>query len=936
MTERPLKARARNPRPTALAFEQVHNPKMDITRVSWTLQARSLLDKLRLSLRDRDRNASLPIRDLRLRLQVRDAGAIRVDSSLGQYGADRDLLATTTPDHDAAKSANAAVASWVQEAVLALKHIDTDSASILRRLALDGAAIDAQREFVEVFQWDSNRRVGTALSTTRTQYADLADFVACHLAGKTVYPHAPPLRRVVSSDLKYRKARLMTDPFVVVARDKEFQFSLGITVSVETYPGRPLPVVVVSHHKHVWARKPEKGPKSTTGYAFPRNENRAFTFAVERDLALGEEYTTIARQYNLSLLAPDARTLAEKGQSSQFDECPIYIAHLHGQGESSAAQRGIPDMDRCLSFEQMATILEPTGLRPWNVLREIPTHYGPQKDADGDWKHAFAEANEEGADDADASDSNDTVADKEAELQAWLEKMRQGIDDHYGGTYHFVIGYENGNLRDAELAKANLERLLGARSLIHLEAIPEDVHGPKSFLPGADMRVVERAQVRANAWRPFVETMREYLEKNPETPVHGLLIIAPQKYGDDHPKGKGYDDSMNKRVARIILNRELGLTVQYLLPARSKSDEEKTITADYLRAFRMRLVNAWRDMAWKSIGKMRRLDQKVQRSLQEDSNGESPPVLLGLGIIRTNRRLFQRNETCFIPYAIELDTSTGACQAALLLQRGDDAPRATPMMELRQLIKELTQNGPSRVARNAPANTRQNEQARHTQVFLHQVIAERAKLHRELIVFADMQTLSGLWPWLADSKLDPTNVVLANAAHAEQDFRNATIVRLRDDHAPKVLVDAPLVQVKLDGGVRPAANWSDANLYAIEDADGKMPTYISFGTRIFKARRGASCYRQIETTKGKILDPHTDQPWATPNGLEVTVIRTPPHRSPEGVAKLVEALRSEYEHYGSWTKYPAPLFFASFLKEYVPDYELDDEEDIDEEPDDDE
>ena len=40
----------------------------------------------------------------------------------------------------------------------------------------------------------------------------------------------------------------------------------------------------------------------------------------------------------------------------------------------------------------------------------------------------------------------------------------------------------------------------------------------------------------------------------------------------------------------------------------------------------------------------------------------------------------------------------------------------------------------------------------------------------------------------------------------------------------------------------------------------------------------------------------------------------------------MEALRSEYAHYGSWTSLPAPLHFASVLKEYVPDYEWSEEE----------
>jgi len=902
---------------------------MQITRVSWTPDAHAHLHKLRISLNTpRERTASLPVRDLRLRLQVRDAGVLRVDYDLGQYK-NCSLLVSTNSPIDAAKHANDAVAKWVQEAVYEIKQIDKDSAAWLRRLALAGAAVEAREEFVEVFHWDQHRQSGTATSQSNTQFADLADYVASELTGKVVFPDAPPMRRVVSANLTKNEARLMTDPLCRIFKDKEVQFSLGITVHVDTFPGRSLPVIIISHHKHVYARKPKSSLKSLTGYAFPKDESRAFTFHVNPNLSLGDDYHFIAQQYSLSTSTADAEALAANGRTSDFDKCPIYIGHIHGQGASDAAPRGVPEMDRSLSFERIAAILAPLGFRPWTVLREIPTHYKSQKDADANWKHAFS--------DADAEEDEDTstpeeIAAAEADLKDWVDKMRHSIDEHYDGTYHLVIGYADGCQRDVKLAQSSLEQLLGQGTRIHLEALPPDVHGLRRNLPKHDGRPAERAQARANAWLPFVQTIRNYMAQHKETPVHGLLIVARQWYSDE--KGKATEDKINKRVARITLNSELGLTVQYLLPAKCKSDADRTILPQHRRNFRMRLVNAWRDMAWKSIGKMRSLELKVQRSLEQDLNAQTMPVLLGLGVIRTNQRRSQGNETCLIPYAIELDPSTGACQAALLLKRGDSEPHATPMLELRQLIKELTQNGPSHVARNVPRNAKWAEEARQTQLFLYKIIAERAKLHRDLIILADMQTLSGLWPWLADSKLDPTNLELAGEAHVEQDFRDATIVRLRDGHAPKVLIDAPRVNVKIDGRVRPAANWSDAILYAIDDVGNKMPTYLSFGTRIFKAPRGVSCYRAMETD-GKLRAPYLEA-WSTPSALEITVIRAPRGRAPEGLAKLVEALRSEYEHYGNWTKYPAPLFFASFLKEYVPDYELDDEEDVEEEVDGDE
>jgi hypothetical protein len=59
--------------------------------------------------------------------------------------------------------------------------------------------------------------------------------------------------------------------------------------------------------------------------------------------------------------------------------------------------------------------------------------------------------------------------------------------------------------------------------------------------------------------------------------------------------------------------------------------------------------------------------------------------------------------------------------------------------------------------------------------------------------------------------------------------------------------------------------------------------------------------------------------------VEITVLQDPqqvPRFTPDELATLVETLRGAYNHFGGWTTMPGPLHFASFLKEYVPDYEL--------------
>ena len=250
------------------------------------------------------------------------------------------------------------------------------------------------------------------------------------------------------------------------------------------------------------------------------------------------------------------------------------------------------------------------------------------------------------------------------------------------------------------------------------------------------------------------------------------------------------------------------------------------------------------------------------------------------------------------------------------------------MQDLTQTIQLLTINGPSYLIHKGTDTSIREERKRLTQQFLYEALVERTRLHPEVLVLADSVTLKGVWPWLADERLDPRNIVFNQENHAEQDFPNATFVRIRQDHAPKGIMDTPQTRVKIAGQVRPSARRSDADLFRLTNTSPTLPSYYSFGSRIFKPLGGTSVYRPIlnvneKTGEEKLQAPWTDT-WLTPNAVEITVAQHPQRQRfhPDDVARLVEALRSEYGHYGSWTNAPGPLHFASFLKEYVPDYEL--------------
>lgn len=925
------RSRVKNPVIMAFAFsaDQPDAGQYAVTVCVWTPEALNITQALKARL---GRNSNLPTRDLRFRTQVRDQGVIRTEDDLGLGYYPQPLLYTRSEPDLAAAEANAAVAVWAGKILKAQNGIDAALARELEDLALEGRAVRARSQLMNVFSWDVNRLTGSARKPKNSNlYADLADFAGSLLEGQEVYPDAGPMRRVVTNNLRDGETLLMTEPLTRVINNTEIRFSLGLEISVETYPARALPVLQVHHKKFVWAREPREGTRNLSGYLLPRNDTRTLKFQLNPNLSFEEGYQVLMDNYGLP--ASTAEHLAHHGLNLPGGH-QVVINHQNGRAEGNAALRGIPVIDQKCSFERLEELLAPHGLTRWTALKEVPSHYGEKNDADMAWKILFTEGEEDvevrpgsgKTKDAATLDRDQRKALKA--LDAWVTRVREDINAHYGTAHHIILGYGAGLREDAETARDILQQALQDKAIIKLLAIPPDAHGNRYDLPesGREVKAVDRAAAREKAWAPFIQEVRDYAATTPELPVTGVIVMADLWYQSPRDGKIRKDDPINKRAARLTLNRQLGLMVQYLLPrVRMRTG---AVNDKLTQNFQIRTINAWRDLAWKTIGKMNALDEKIRLSFETPPEDPTALTLLGVGIIRLNRKKSTKNAMSFIPYAIELDPVSGTCMGTLLLSRGAEEPKATPMLPLPDLVRMLNANGPSYLVRRRTSKETNAERRVLTQQFLHRVIAERAAHHPGLIVLADGGTLSGMWPWLADEAIDPHNVALHDEPNAHMDFPDAAVLRIRPDHAPRVLKESD-VDVIIDGEVRPASTWSSADLYHLTDTTDSMHTFLSFGSRIFKGRRTRSAYRTMTDGKGETIHPKNDA-WITPKAIEVTVVRPGPHR-PEELAKFTEALRSDMAHFGSWITNPGPLHFASLLKEYTPDYELAEVEDEDEE-----
>ena len=621
------KTRVRNPTPMAFVFwtEDLAEDAgvLNSTTCVWSPEARARIESLRQEKKAAgSSNANLPIRDLRFRLITSDRKIIRTSDDLGCGFKAQALLFTRSRGAPAMTAANAAVAIWAGKVLAASKDFKPETVRALEDLALAGRAVRAAERETEVFGWDVNRQTGSARTPQGTGlYTALVDYLGLQLEGQEIYPYAGPMRRVLDETLNQNTVSLMTEPITLPVKGKmeEVRFSLGITLSTETYPGRSLPMVQVSHTKHVFAREPRTGSTRTGGHLFPAGETRALRFSVDRQLTLDDGYMTLAAEYDLPTTTTTqaiARNGTRRGREWQGHQ--LVLNHHHGHAETDSAMRGVPVLDQLRSFERLAALLAPLGLTPWKGIEEIPTAYGEQGDADARWQNLFQDDQEEVPARASKKPKTEKQLQKEkdeeeADIREWSERMFSDIDTHYNGAHHIVLAHAEGYSEDARIARTNLLTLLGERAIVTLKALPEGVHGPKDHLAGHDLKKpAERADVRAQAWLPFVRTMRTYMDEQTDRPVNGIIVMAPIWYADPVTGQPRRDDKINKRLGRITLNRELGLLVQYLLPqARLRSGNLKPREE---KAFRFRTVNAWRDLAWKNLGKINRMPQKIENS----------------------------------------------------------------------------------------------------------------------------------------------------------------------------------------------------------------------------------------------------------------------------------------------------------------------------------
>jgi hypothetical protein len=889
--------------------------------VYWDEDTTTYLLELRRRLQERKNRRSLPIAAFRSHFEVVLPETVAFVKDIGLRHKDQLLCWVESSAENTQQKANQVFLAWLVECLSG--YIETQEEELLVRqlkeLARENEAIRAEKIEAKPFVWDVSQG-HTAKIIGRTSYAELANFVALQLEGAQVFPDTDiKLRRIVSSDLYSNQAELMTDP--IEQGNKSFSFV--IRVKVLSFPGRSTPVIVINFTKRVWTTSLnlKSMVKTVSGYALPTNSNRAYRFSLEKqkranreyEFVLAHDFAPISRRYFPERVF-DTQDILQTGL--QLRECRLLVGLKHGVGERSELKSGVPDLDKIEAFDRIAKILEKIQLVPWQALKEVQSSVKSIKDYDQAWRKR----------------ENPEEKERRKYLK-WRDNAQQSIKDCYQGEHHLIIAVQAGAESDAEQAQQLLSDILGDSVITKILPIPNQVHGPYSALPSKELKNPERAAVRIQAWQDFVESVKIY-EQQVGKRINGVLVIAREWYSSHH------DDVINKRSARVALAKGVGVPIQYLRPLGEEQERRVTISkrtpsANQLkRDFEQRLMNAWLDLAYKSLGRVK-THELAQGLIKSFGTDPLPDRVLALGVIRRNSTIRLANDPSIVPYAIELDLETGICNACYAYEDPkSNTLKYSEFLPMPQVLVNLASLGPLQI--KSKKEEREQSLKQQVQRFFYDCLNAFSQRSQRPLAIIDADSCRAFWDWLTDERINSTNINLADEYHVEENWPQMQIVRVRSDNAPKVLWDKYYFASHQGGeDVRyRAPKWAEADLFKLQDTQNTQ-VYFSFGSLIRKVPQGVSSYHStlslIPTTmNGKRYHvpeqrpSHTDA-WTTPTGLEILVIRSG-ETNPDKIAQSIEWLRQSLAHFGAWASKPAPLAFSSALKQYIADYEMEDQE----------
>lgn len=867
----------------------------------------------------------------------------------------------------------------------------------------------------QVVPWEWSKQTGTAKYRNYYDYRALVDYVARAIAGNEIFQGLEPMKRVISSGGNFTTgmAELITKP--ISLPQKAGEFSLVLKLEIVTYPSLHQPLLKIDVTKRRWftnLKTPRFNLGNISGFVFSEDySDRAFSYKVlcqsEKQgkekiwhWKIDKDFEALRRKLHIPMKTAEGQDIDGEqialGKAST-DRCKVMLTYRNGLQEGKHEIKvGVPEIDKLEAFEAIGNLLKSLGFEPFQSYSEIkwkPKKGHPTKvdntasrminlptllsavlqhfeKSDG---CNFTPNYIETLDNTDLNrllhqnfliNLSDIMGGRKSlqfnsqkknqfqELTNMIEANQKIIAELYPNQRPLlIIFYEDELQREVKLLEAIVRVLWNDAIEVMPNRLPDNTHGPRSLLPGANSNAQERSRHRIEAWEPIVKQLA--LRKQRKF----CLVLARKFYPDSSTEGKfNHDDRVNKPSTRQALAELAGACVQFILPIETNKNKEHLKLDNFFH----RGQSALKDLLYAHSGCLGDVKQKVDHWLEATPVAQRPKEIIGITIVRKQKgRTRGSIESTFLPIALRLKVETGECELCCAYEKGSILEK-TPWRKFPDAISLISKISPVKLGPNK--DVRQNRFMK----FVKEIISTSAEEGNQPVVMIDSSNCVYLWPWLGDRELDAHQINFTTYSgsrtyeHMEQEWQGIRLIRLRQDLAPGIIDKKVrlLAETYLEDS-RPEKELKELkNLFQIPSASSKpdlfrlsapnqtgCTAYLSVGRKTLQQKsRGQSCYRKTEinvavksadVSEGKVENkaglevhkigtrpPFTGQ-FPTPNPLEIVITLKQPDDDCDRLAGLVESLRYSFGHYDDWSSLPAPLFFERVVRDYISEFAVD-------------
>lgn len=784
-----------------------------------------------------------------------------------------------------------------------------------------------EAESFTLLPWD-NAENGTAVPAISSYgYSITANDIARLLEGIEIFPGLPPVMRIIGSDLSSNKAELMTP--IIDSFQEVGLFSLVCSISIETLPTVNYPLICFNFHRRRWVtslKEKFSHNRNASAYIFHERNARAYAFNIHKSIEkkigvwLPDDSIDALR---IKFRLPATGSLVDVINLVGEEDVRAGVVHSHSSDGGGYAGKnklgsGVTERDRTDAFLTINKRLAPFGFEIFNSFVRIKDGKQFLKATHLSYLDLVTFCMNINEDVITDDDSSDTVVDDPAISETfsivdslgneWLEMISEYgqklyesgsiakakkvdnmsdlnkviIKDFFVDEKKPVLLYVCQDQKQQSVVKYIIQKLFADSIEVVTALLPINVHGPKSILPGADLKDVDRIQLRKESWEKYIENIsRQYK-------VDMCLIHADKFYLYD---GKPIaEDGINKIAAKIALS-SAGIPTQYLnSPNTNKKKIEKKLE-DYINRIRSALY----DLVFGHHGIIPAVREGITTYFPLENT--RPKFIYGLSLLKVN------NRSCCstgaeLAVATRISATTGLPQV-MLCYFGSQL-HVTEWLGYTQAIEFLCTryNIKMTLGKDSGGLTRKDI----FQSFCKKVFKEANQENG--VLFIDATHAKALCPWITDTGITSKNGLDPSA------YPTLRIVRVRQQ-APQVMIEKFTEDF--------ATPTTCKRLFRI--TEGKLPIYWSVGLPLVTHKRGTSTYRSIELPhKGdtKMFAPYLKH-YPTPNPVEFVVLASLAGESADELIQFSTSLRVGVlqANFARFVNQPAPLFIIRKLKEYL-------------------